>query len=316
MEMKSIECLLPGRAHSKAWVSGARVWSRSDSHRVVSPVSVHTVCVPSLPCCFPAPRPRCSLFLPLGLSQETGHHTAGNNSGRNFNLNPLFSFFAHQKRPFYSNATSASSLLFRTRALMKCPFSNAIARCHTWRWQEGQTEPRGYCLSNLIGSRERVSAWLAFRGGSFYRRKKNKLQFPVRTKNRKGWGTWAKTHVSNIANPKLGAPVDCSSFLLLWVLLAYVKRTPIIPGYSYKEGRRWAETHRIMSLKMNCQGHKVTNQTAVSVCPDPNRITLELIKYITHSSSPHLFNKRPLLLLLSSVIIPDIFLRVFTWISW
>lgn len=74
----------------------------------------------------------------------------------------------------------------------------------------------------------RLSEEVLFTGGKKYR-----LQFPVSTKNRKGWGTWAENHVSNIANLKLVAPSDYSSFLLLWVLPSYIKQTSIIPGYSY-----------------------------------------------------------------------------------
>lgn len=63
-----------------------------------------------------------------------------------------------------------------------------------------------------------VSEKALFTGG-----KKIRLQFPASTKNRKGWGTRAETHVSNIAVSKLVSPVDCRSFLLLWILLSYVK---------------------------------------------------------------------------------------------
>ena len=62
-----------------------------------------------------------------------------------------------------------------------------------------------------------------FTGRSFYGRKKIRLEFPLNTKDRKAWGTWAEIHVYNIVVEKLVTPMDGHSFLLRSVLLYYVR---------------------------------------------------------------------------------------------
>lgn len=125
LEMKLTECLLPA-GHSQRHDYWEPVSSMPCARPAAPPVSMRSLLTqfassfPGSPPLHQNPGVPCSF--PVVWTSRPSVVQWGDDHAGNVNLNSLLFSFTHQRRAFYLNATSASSLLCRTRALMQYPF--------------------------------------------------------------------------------------------------------------------------------------------------------------------------------------------------
>lgn len=128
-------------------------------------------------------------------------------------IHPISSF-THQRRPFtehnicFVSATQGQSPGARSPLWTWQPDDS-----HTWGWQNKQSKPRCYCMSNLIGHCEGGSAWrVEFRDGlSLLEREKSGYDF-LSTKNRKARRLGLKYVCSGLLFKNLYHQLICGFF--------------------------------------------------------------------------------------------------------
>lgn len=202
--MKPIECSRPVETISKTWLLTASISSMPVSCWAVSPTPVRRL---STPFAFRGYQD-CCLFIrtqvlavPLASRLSIAHTGDGGGDRergqerRKYHPEFIILLFHSSKRPFYLSATSASSLLFRSRALMQCPSSHATARWQSHLVVTGWTEWAERLLFVKSDRKQRRCPCVEELQRRFFLQEgeKNRLKFPLSTKQKmmgnSGWNT-------------------------------------------------------------------------------------------------------------------------------